>query len=278
MAYAILGPQGTFSEEAALLYWGEGVDLCLAPSIGELFSLLENGQAQGALLPLENSRAGTINQSMAGLEASCVSIRGEISIPVRQHLMAGKKYSLEEIELLISQPTALMQCEGFISQNMAGVRKEITDSTTGAAQLIKHESRKAACIGNHVASRVYGLEIIRRDIQDNHNLTRFIHVAAGDALPGQGEKSSLIFSLPDQPGSLYKALGLFAQRNLNLSKIESRPIKGKKAAFSFYIEVDTPEESSNLDEVMDELTDLCGKVKYLGSYNIKRKDTKSGGI
>ncbi|MDD2619300.1 MAG: prephenate dehydratase [Syntrophomonadaceae bacterium] len=281
MAYAILGPSGTFSEEAARLYWGDDAELSLIPNIAELFQRLENGQAEGALIPIDNSLAGTINVSMECLEASCVNIKGEITIPITQHLMAGSKYQLDEIELLISQPAALLQCEGFIRNNLAGVRREITDSTTAAAQIIRGEKKRAACIGNWQASRLYELEIIESNIQDEDNLTRFIHVAAGEAIPGIGEKSSIIFTLPDYPGALYKALGIFASRNLNLSKIESQPARDRNASFSFYTEVDTPGNVLLLEQVLSALKQICTNVKYLGSYNeakrccplLKRSDT-----
>ncbi|MEN6328273.1 MAG: prephenate dehydratase [Syntrophomonas sp.] len=269
MAYAILGPSGTFSEEAARLYWGSEAELCLMSNIGELFRQLEHGQAEAALIPIDNSRAGTIGVSMECLASSQVNIQGEITIPITQHLMAGSKYQLEEIELLISQPAALMQCEGFIRANLAGVRREITESTTSAAQIIRKEKKRAACIGNQRASMLYELEIIKSNIQDEDNLTRFIHVTAGKAVPGKGSKSSIIFTLPDQPGALYKALGIFAERNLNLSKIESRPARDRNKSFSFYVEADTLGHDLVLEQVLLDLKAMCKQVKYLGSYNTK---------
>lgn len=271
MAYAILGPSGTFSEEAARLYWGNDAELCLMSNIGELFQQLEHGQAEAALIPIDNSRAGTIGVSMECLVSSQVNIQGEITIPITQYLMAGSKYQLDEIELLVSQPAALLQCEGFIKANLPGVRREITESTTSAAQIIRKEKKRAACIGNQQASMLYELEIIRSNIQDEDNLTRFIHVTAGKAVPGQGSKSSIIFTLPDQPGALYRALGIFAERNLNLSKIESRPARERNNSFSFYVEADTLGRDIVLEQVLLDLKAMCKQVKYLGSYNTKHQ-------
>lgn len=270
MAYAILGPSGTFSEEAARLYWGNEAALYLLPSIEELFAWLENGQAEAALIPIDNSRAGTIGVSMECLTSSCVNIQGEITIPIAQHLMAGSKYQLEEIELLVSQPAALLQCEGFIRNNLAGVRREITESTTTAAQIIRSENKRAACIGNQQASLLYELEIIKSNIQDADNLTRFIHITAGEAVPGKGEKCSIIFTLPDQPGALYQTLGIFAGHHLNLSKIESRPARDRNRSFSFYVEVDTLGNDLLLEQVFRDLRKVCKHVKYLGSYNSRQ--------
>jgi len=271
MAYAILGPSGTFSEEAARLYWGNEVDLCLLSNIGELFWQLEHGQAEAALIPIDNSRAGTIGVSMECLASNQVNIQGEITIPITQHLMAGSKYQLEEIELLVSQPAALLQCEGFIKVNLPGVRREITESTTSAAQIIRKEKKRAACIGNRQASMLYELEIIKSNIQDEDNLTRFIHVTAGEAAlaPAPGSKSSIIFTLPDQPGALYRALGIFAERNLNLSKIESRPARDRRNSFWFYVEAETSGYNLELEQVLLDLKAMCKQVKYLGSYHTK---------
>lgn len=270
MAYAILGPQGTFSEEAARLYWGNDAELCFIPNIEELFSRVENRQAEGALIPIANSRAGTIGISMECLEASCVNIKGDIIIPIEQHLLAGSQHELDEIELLISQPTALQQCNGFIRTHLAAVRREITDSTTRAAQITSREKKRAACIANRQAAMLYDLDIIKSSIQDEDNQTRFVYVAAGDAVPAKGEKSSIIFSLPDYPGALYKALGIFAERNLNLSKIESRPSRNRKDTFFFYAEVDTAVNELVLEQALIELKQMCKKVKYLGSYNTRQ--------
>lgn len=182
MAYAVLGPRGTFSEEAAYQYWGNSVELCVAQNIPELFYMVENGYAEGALVPVENSLAGDIQLALQCLKSSCVKIAGEIAIPIQQHLMACKNYSLQEIELLISHPAALMQCKQFIEQNLGSVvRVESTDSTAMAAEMLCKVNERAACIGNMRAARLYGLEIIYHDIANNYNITRFIHISSNAA-------------------------------------------------------------------------------------------------
>lgn len=267
MAYAILGPAGTFSEEAAQLYWSDKEDYVLARSIPEIFVLLNTKQVAEALIPMENSRAGSISLTMEALEASNVYIKGEISISVRQHLMAGKKLDLADIELLVSQPTALMQCQNFINSYLPETRQEITGSTTRAAEIVRSEERRAACIGNQLACSLYGLEMIQNNIQDEDNYTRFIHVQAGQAPKVEEEKSSIIFTLPDRPGALYHTLEIFNRRNLNLSKIESRPRKLVKGSYSFYIEVENGSNRVSIEELLEELQKRCTLVKYLGSYS-----------
>jgi prephenate dehydratase len=264
MNYAVLGPRGTFSEEAANLYWGEDISLQVGVSIPEVFAMVENLQVDGALVPLDNSLAGSVWDTLECLKTCRVEIKGEISIPIKQHLMACKSYSLDELELLISQPVALLQCERFVKSKLAGVRTEICDSTTKAAQILRSEKRRAASIGNYQAAKLYDLQIICPDIAEAHNLTRFVHIGpiTGNMM---GEKSSLIFSLQDRPGSLYETLGIFAKRQLNLSKIESRPSREHQAEFWFYVEVDLS-QGEGMEELLVELKDCCRELKYLGTY------------
>lgn len=265
MSYGILGPRGTFSEEAALRYWGEGVELQEAGNIPQLFGMVEKGEVEGALVPIDNSRAGTIEPTMDCLSLNDVLIAGEVSIPVQQHLLSCHRYALDEIELLISQPAALVQCEEFIQDHLPRVRTEIVASTTRAAQLLASENRKAAAIAHEQAARLYGLKILCPDISGKDNVTRFIHICA----PGQvvrGRKSSLIFTLPDQPGALYRALAVLAERSINMSKIESRPSRYQKGRYWFYIEVATTGKEGEIKEMLGELCLYCSNLKYLGSY------------
>ncbi|HBQ27521.1 MAG TPA: prephenate dehydratase [Syntrophomonas sp.] len=264
MAYAVLGPHGTFSEEAANRYWGHRDDIMVATSIPQVFALVESGRVDEALVPLENSLAGTVKATIQCLRNSQLTIKGEILLPIRQDLLGGRKYELGEIELLISQPIALMQCQTFVSRHLPGVRTEICDSTSQAALTICQESRKAVSIGNRQAANIYGLEIIYPDIAEEGNATRFIHIGR-EKKETFRDKASIIFALPDRAGALYEVLGVFAQRSLNLSKIESYPGQNVGAGYYFYIEVDTP-TGEDLQPVLYELQGLCSYIKYLGSY------------
>lgn len=266
MNCAILGPAGTFSEEAAHLYWGDKEEYVRVRSIPEIFLLLDKKEVTEALIPLENSRAGIISLCLEALQVSDVYIKGEISIPVRQHLMAAKRLELPDIELLISQPIALMQCQNFINSYLSRSRQEITASTTRAAEIVSREERRAACIGSQLALKLYALEMIQDNIQDEDNYTRFIHLGAGKAPVLQEEKSSIIFTLPDCPGALYRVLGTFARQKLNLSKIESRPGKLIKGSYSFYVEVENRPGQVGIEELLAKLRKQCTTIKYLGSY------------
>lgn len=265
MTYAVLGPRGTFSEEAAYRYWGDEVDLTTADSVDEVFRLVQNGQVEGALVPLENSLTGSVQPTLRGLEQSAVYIGGEITLEIKQHLMARQKYDLDEIELLISHPLALLQCDIFIKKFLPGVRSEITESTARAAQILYDEQRKAASIGNDHAARLYGLEVIQRDIGDEHNQTRFVYIT-GKRQELSGDKCSLIFSVPDQPGALYRTLEVLACQGLNMSKIESRPHRCRQNCFSFYTEIDLAGKQVPMEELLEKMSCCCQDIKYLGSY------------
>lgn len=266
MSYAVLGPRGTFSEEAAYHYWGNEVDLITADSMDRVFQLVQTGQVAGALVPLENSLTGSVQPTLRGLEESPVYIEGEITLDIKQHLMARQGYELKEIELLISNPLALLQCDFFIKNSLSGVRTEITESTARAAQIIYHDQRKAAAIGNDHAAHLYGLEVIKRDIGDEHNQTRFVYIT-GTRQEQAGDKCSLIFSVPDQPGALYRTLEVLARNRLNMSKIESRPHRCRKNSFSFYTEIDLAGKQVPLEELLEEMASCCQDIKYLGCYN-----------
>lgn len=267
MMCAVLGPSGTFSEEAARIYWGSGVNIISAPAITDLFRMLMSGETENLLVPIDNSLVGSIADCIGCLQEYPVAISGEIILPIRQYLMASHNYSLKDLELIISQPAALMQCTDFIDSQLPGIRTEISSSTTRALQLVSRESRKAAGIANAGAAVIYGLQILKEDIQNPHNTTRFIHVCRSQELPGYGDKASIIFTLPHTPGSLYKALEIMAIKGFNLDKIESRPAKNNKNKFSFYIEIETGGNYVKLQEVLEELRQYCINVKYLGSYN-----------
>lgn len=264
MACAVLGPRGTFSEEAACNYWGKRDDIVVAASISQVFALVGSGAAEEALVPIENSLAGSIKETIQCLQESQIRIQGEMNLPIRQDLMACRKYDMDEIELLITQPVALVQCQDFITRHLSAVRTEICASTSRAAEMLRQETRKAVSIGNSQTAMIYDLKIIYPDIAGENNVTRFIHIAREKG-ETKGNKSSIIFSLSDRAGALYEALGIFARRNLNLSKIESYPGQNARSGYNFYIEVDTP-AGQDLQPALKEMEQLCRYIKYLGSY------------
>lgn len=274
MSLGILGPSGTFSEAAALSYYPQEQNLVYADSIEQLFLMLNQGKVADILIPFENSSAGILRNSLTGLTEFPVLIKGEIIVAIEQHLMSLAEYELTDIELVVTQPAVLAQCEAYLKANLPGVRVEIADSTTRAAQMVSTESRRAAAIGPWQAAQNYGLLIIASGIQQENNCTRFLHLTnRQDEISTGGNKSSLIFELKDQPGALYQALQVFAQRQLNISKIESYPVKTNQG-YRFYIEVDIPSGDLAAQEWLAELENHSSAVIYLGNYYRYKEDSR----
>lgn len=271
MKCAVLGPKGTFSEDAALVYWPEAREIRVAPTIKILFAELLSGEVDDILVPIDNTYAGSIDATMQALNDYEVSIQGEVILDIEQCLLANHNYRLEELEILVSHPAALMQCSTFIEENMPGIRTEITSSTAQAVKIVKGEKRKGAAIGSSYAARLYGMCILYRGIENTYNQTRFIHVRRKEEARYTGEKGSLIFSLADRPGALYEALGVFARRGINLCKIESRKSGRLKDSFSFYVEFDNLSREVEISEVLHELASCSREVKFLGMYSRDRR-------
>lgn len=270
MTRAVLGPSGTFSEEAANNYWAEDYIGQVANSIEELFFWLDNKKCSDILIPIENTQAGVIETSLINLVKYEVSIKGEINIPIKQTLLAAKPCQPEEIELLVSQLVVYAQCNEYINQFLPEARREITTSTTKAVQIVKQERKKAAAIAHNKTAGLYGLHIIKEDIQNNNNITRFLHVAKAKPELKAADKASLVFSLADYPGSLSDSLQLFAKYSLNLTKIISSPDPKSSDKYSFYVDVDIKDQTDNFKNVLQELHLNAIMVKYLGAYNSKQ--------
>lgn len=177
MAYAILGPSGTFSEEAARRYWGEKVELKTVENLDIMGILLAKRQVQGALAPLYNSITGWVGPTLRLFNRHRLVIEGRVAMPVRQHLMACHACSLEEVEVVISHPLALKQCQSFINTSLGGIPLEKCGSTAEAARALLADTRLAASIGSCQAARLYGLKILRHDINSPGNITHFVHVS-----------------------------------------------------------------------------------------------------
>lgn len=267
MVYAVLGPNGTFSEEAANTYWSSDIKLEVVESIPKIFAKLINNEISDALIPLENSQAGTIESSIVCLQKHPVSIKGDLYMPIKQHLMGLENYDLEEIELLVTQSAVYAQCDDYINKHFPNVRTEVTTSTAKAVQIVKSETRKAAAIANEKAAELYGLKIIATNIQNDNNITRFVHVSNMSPGLAEAEKASMIFSLGNYPGALSRVLQIFAEYNLNLTKIESRPNPLCIDSFSFYIDVDIKDKLEELNIVLTRLEKYCQSVKFFGTYN-----------
>ena len=264
--YALLGPAGTYSEEAAHSYWNGEHQLVFSSGLSEVFTMVLRGEVDGGLVPLCNSRTGSIGITLSNLLRHEVYIAGEVVLPVSHCLMAARALEIEELELLISQPEVFLQCTGFLNR-LPHVRREIVTSTSQAAAFIKAEGRKAAAIGSRRSAHIYGLQIIAEALEDDrHNCTTFINITREPATAG--DKTTIIFGLDDVPGALYRALEVFARREINLSRLESRPrsLVDQGRGYMFYVDIEGGLSDPRIKEALQELSSRAPLYRCLGSY------------
>ncbi|HOV99252.1 MAG TPA: prephenate dehydratase [Bacteroidota bacterium] len=268
---AYQGEPGAFSEQAVRTFFGSKAIPQPQPTFGDAFSFAEKHKNAFAIVPIENSVYGSIHQVYDLLLKHPLFIVGEVKLRIEMQLMALPGIRMKDIKTIYSQVQALGQCESFLS-TLPDVRIEAFHDTAAAAKLIKDEKRRdAAAIASAFAAKKYGLHILKRNVESDHqNFTRFIVLSRKQKLPEQDGKTSLVFAVKDIPGALFKALAVFALRDINLLKIESRPYRGKPWQYLFYLDVQGRADSSPLTEAIRNLEEVSAFVKILGSYQPHR--------
>ncbi len=263
-----LGPRGTFSEEAALLYQKKsGCSLKQYPTIAAVIEAVRTGEAARGLVPLENRLEGGVGATMDYLAGSeDIFIRCELYYPIRHCLMSESKIKIDRIKALLSHPHALGQCSEFIKMHLPGVECLPVESTAAAAKSLVGRPGRAA-IAPRRAAELHNLFLLREGIEDNRdNATRFIIVAREDQRATGNDKTSLMLTIADRPGSLYRVLGCFARRGINLTRIESRPSRRIIGDWLFFIDC----EGHRLELEKTGLWAEAGRevtfLKLLGSY------------
>lgn len=264
---AVLGPEGTFSELAALEYMKEQrkrAKIIFLKSIHDVFDAVKNGKAEEGIVPLENLLDGSVGETLDALYHSGLKIREEIVVPVKHFLACLPEAREEEIKLVMSHQKALAQCSNFLRKKKFDTKETL--STAEAMMMIARQKLKnAAAIGTEIAAKRYGLKIIARNIEDNkNNVTRFIVVSKKAAKKGN-KMSIALHAYRDRPGLLHDILESFAKRNINLTKIESRPTKLKLGEYIFYVDFEGNEKEKKIKEALEEIRKFV-KIKSFGSY------------
>ncbi|MCD6444171.1 prephenate dehydratase [Candidatus Bathyarchaeota archaeon] len=269
---AYLGPRGSFTEEAAKRFFhGAEMEYIPKPSIPEVFRGVVAGEADMGVVPVENSLEGSVNLTLDLLFDTPLKVCGEIELKVEHCLLANPGSRVEDIRVIFSHPQAIAQCRRFIETMLPQVEVVEVQSTSKAAEVVKG-LRGAAAIASEFTADIYGLEVLAKSIQDYHdNYTRFFVLSLEDHPPTGKDKTSLIFSVPDKPGALYEALKPFAARGINLTKIESRPTRGKPWEYVFYMDMEGHRFDDEIKEAVEELKAIASFVKVLGSYPMARK-------
>jgi len=261
------GERGAYSEDACLTYFGAGVETRPYPDFYSVFTSVEKDEVTHAVVPVENSIEGSVTQVNDLLLDHDLTVVGEVIVPVKHCLMASEGATLSSIREVFSHPQALGQCRKFL-QNHPEWRTIASYDTAGSARMVAESGRTdAAAIASKRAAAVYGLRILKEDIQsEDANFTRFFVLEKDPGPVGGANKTSIVFATKNAPGALHKCLGEFASRGVNLSKLESRPRRNKPWVYVFYADIDGSMDDPDCHAAVGGLLKTGAFVKILGSY------------
>jgi prephenate dehydratase len=274
---AYLGPAGTFTEDALheVEIVGEGIDLARMPTVHDAILAVERGEADRAFVPFENSIEGSVRSTLDALafDAEGVTIVGEHDFAVHAMLIARQPVGLEEIGVVLSHPQPLAQCARFLRVNLPGAELRTVSSTAEAVRLVSESDETWAAVGAVSAANLYGCTILRKDIEDEaNNVTRFVWIAPVGTEPKAGAswKTSLVFSElgEDHPGALVEALQEFSSRGVNLTRIESRPLRQGLGRYMFFCDLEGRDTDRAVAEAINALRTKAESVRVLGSYPV----------
>ena len=270
---AFQGEAGAFSESAARRLLGEPLATVPCLTFEDMFAAVTGGGADCCIAPIENSLAGSIHRNYDLLLDSGLTIAGETNLRVVHNLIAPRGVELGDVRRVYSHPVALAQCTRFLAAHPEIEPVPVHD-TAGAVRLVVEQGRgDAAAIASDSAAEIYGARVLERSIEDNaQNFTRFLLLLPTDAQPPQLReparrwKTSLMFRTVNKPGALFRALGVFAIFDIDLSKIESRPIEGRPWEYAFYLDIVGQREDPTIARALANLGEISEMVKLLGSY------------
>jgi prephenate dehydratase len=271
---AIQGERGAFSEAAARQLVHSDIGVVACRTFDDVFAAVRSGRVTAAVVPIENSLAGSVLRPYELLGEAGLEIAGETRLRVELNLIAHPGVAIGEITRVHSHPTALAQCQRFLARH-AGMEAVAAYDTAGSVKLLMEGSaRHKAAIAGAGAAALYGAEIVARNIEDHaENYTRFLLLARPEdaaAIRAQVEpgplKTTVLFRTPNRPGALFRALAAFALRDINLTKLESRPIAGRPWEYAFYADLTGGIEERNIANALSHLREMCDLVTVLGSY------------
>jgi prephenate dehydratase len=265
---AFQGEPGAYSEQAVLAHFGPQVATLPCEAFDLVFTAVAQGRCEYGLIPIENSLAGSIHQNYDLLLHYQLAICGEYYLRVRHCLIAWPGVQKSDLQRVLSHPQALAQCAGYLRTTLPGVKIEPAYDTAGSVKILKETGeRTAAAIASRRAAEIYGLAILDEGIEDNpENYTRFLVIARQAEISAGDAKTSIVFMLRNEPGALFKALSVFALRDIDLSKIESRPAVGKPWEYLFYLDFAGSVQEERVKKALDHLGEFALMLRLLGSY------------
>ncbi len=265
LTVAYLGPQGSFSEQAALEHFGHAISGLRCESFDEVFRAVEAGQADVGMVPVENSTEGAVNRSLDLLLNSSLKVLGERTIRIHHNLLTLTG-GLEGVRQVLGHPQALAQCQAWLSRNHPGLERLPVASNAEAARLAAEDPARAAIAGE-AAAAAWGLSVVVSGIQDDpQNQTRFLAIGTADAGPTGRDKTSLILAVPNRAGAVYEMLAPLAAHGVSMTRFESRPARTGQWEYYFYVDLLGHREDEAVGQALSELKQQAAFFKILGSY------------
>jgi prephenate dehydratase len=263
---AIQGELGAFSHEAGRRALGEAVEVVPRPSFEALFAAVVDGEADRAIVPIENSLAGSIHENYDRLKSGPLHIVGETELRIRQCLIGRPGATLSALRRVASHPVALAQCRRFFAEHPQIEPVTAYDTAGSVQDLLKTGRVESGAIASRLAAELYGGLLLLEGIEDDpQNYTRFLVLAREPGPAAEASKTSLVFVLENVPGALHRAVGAFASRGADLCKIESRPLLGLPWEYAFYLDV-LGDPRGAAGEAIEELRTMARELRVLGSY------------
>jgi len=264
---AFLGPEGTFTQEAAFKHFGHSVATQSLSAIDEVFRDVEAGNAQFGVVPIENSTEGVVNHTLDMFLQSDLRICGEVSLRVHHHLLS-RSDNISKVRKVVSHQQSLAQCREWLDANLPGIDRETASSNAEASRLASKDPSVAAIAGES-AAKIYGLSKLSANIEDEpDNTTRFLVIGRLQTRPSGNDKTSLVVSGKNKPGALYELLDPLAKRGLNMTRIESRPSRLARWEYVFFLDVLGHADDAKVQEALTALKQEAAFFKLLGSYPI----------
>lgn len=267
MLVAYQGEPGANSEIAAFAHFGEGTTVEPCETFEKVFKAVNEGRCERGIIPIENSVAGSIYQNYDLLLQFPLEVVGEYYLQISHYLIGIPGSSVKDLKKVISHPQALAQCDRFLN-SLEGVNYEPVYDTAGSVKIIKEmNDPKVAAIASRQAAEIYGMEILEENIENTAaNYTRFQIISRRREDPGKDAKTSIVFAMKNQAGALYRGLSVFALRDIDLTKIESRPLVGKPWEYFFYIDLAGSIFEERVQRALANLEEYTTFLRVLGSY------------
>jgi len=264
---AFQGEPGAFSEEAAVKLLGEEIETVPRPTFEAMFAAIADGAADLILAPVENSLAGSVYRCYDLLLESKLNISAEVILPIAHNLIGPRGATIDQVRFVQSHPVALAQCTRFFEEHPQITRVPAEDTGGSAREVVRAGNPQRAAIASRRAAEIYGGSILQSHLEDHReNYTRFVLLSPEARMPGGANKISLVVFLLHRPGVLHKALEPIAREEINLVKIESRPIVGHPFEYCFYLDVLAPPQASGTQAALEELRRRTREVRILGCY------------